>query len=61
MQLYQHIEDICERSGAKVAHILLTERFMTVSGPRLIWETKRDKKTDDYDRGLAKTNTDGGK
>lgn len=53
MQLNQHIEDICELSGAKVTHILHTERFMTVSGPCLIWETKRDNKTDDYDRGLC--------
>lgn len=31
-----------------------------VSEPHLIWETKRDKKTDDYDKGPAKTNTEGG-
>lgn len=33
---------------------------MTVSEHHLIWETKRDKKTDDYDKGLAKTNAEGG-
>lgn len=41
--------------------ILLSERFMTVSEHRLIWETKRDKKTDDYDKGRAKTNAEGRK
>lgn len=60
MQLNQPIEDICERSGAKAAHRLLCKRFMTVSEHRLIWETKRDKKTDDYDEELAKTNMEGG-
>lgn len=46
--------------GPKTHMYYSVRRFMMVSKPHLIWETKRDKKTDDYDKGPAKINTEGG-